>query len=40
VCCGETDAERDEGATEAKVEGQVRAALKGIAGDHELFAVT
>ena len=34
VCCGETDAERDEGATEAKVEGQVRAALKGIAGDH------
>lgn len=30
VCCGETDAEREAGETEAKVAGQVRAALEGL----------
>ncbi len=31
VCCGETDAEREAGTTETKVEGQVRAAFEGVA---------
>lgn len=30
VCCGETEDERDQGATETKVERQVRAAIEGI----------
>ncbi|MGH2730670.1 MAG: triose-phosphate isomerase [Actinomycetota bacterium] len=34
MCCGETEAERDEGTTEAKVERQVRAGLKGVSAPH------
>jgi triosephosphate isomerase (TIM) len=30
MCCGETEAEREKGETESKVEGQVRAGLQGI----------
>jgi triosephosphate isomerase len=30
MCCGETEVEREEGATEAKVERQVRGGLKGV----------
>jgi len=30
ICCGETDAEREAGGTEAKIAGQVRAALAGV----------
>ena len=30
ICCGETDAEREAGQTETKVEGQVRAAFEGV----------
>jgi triosephosphate isomerase (TIM) len=33
MCCGETDAEREAGETEAKVSGQVRAGLAGLAAD-------
>jgi triosephosphate isomerase len=33
VCCGETLEERDAGGTNAKVEGQIRAAFAGIKGD-------
>jgi triosephosphate isomerase len=33
MCCGETDAEREAGETEAKVSGQVRAGLDGLKGD-------
>jgi triosephosphate isomerase (TIM) len=33
MCCGETDAEREAGETEAKVSGQVRAGLDGLKPD-------
>jgi triosephosphate isomerase len=33
LCCGETDAEREAGETEAKVSGQVRAGLAGVKAD-------
>lgn len=33
VCCGETDAEREAGETDAKVTGQIRAAFAGIKAD-------
>jgi triosephosphate isomerase (TIM) len=33
MCCGETDAERERGETESKVEGQMRAGLQGIKPD-------
>jgi triosephosphate isomerase (TIM) len=33
ICCGETDDEREAGGTDAKVAGQVRAALAGIGPD-------
>ncbi|MFN2525892.1 MAG: triose-phosphate isomerase [Actinomycetota bacterium] len=33
VCCGETEEERDRGRTEAKVEGQIRAAFAGCAAE-------
>lgn len=33
VCCGETDAEREAGETEAKVAGQIRAALDGLSAE-------
>jgi triosephosphate isomerase len=33
LCCGETLAEREEGVTDAKVDGQVRAALSGLPAD-------
>ena len=33
LCCGETLAERDGGVTEAKVEGQIRAGLAGVAAE-------
>ena len=39
ICCGETDAEREAGSTEQKVEGQVRAALEGLKPDDAARAV-
>ena len=39
ICCGETDAEREAGSTEQKVEGQVRAALEGLKPDLAARAV-
>ncbi|HEV3472463.1 MAG TPA: triose-phosphate isomerase [Actinomycetota bacterium] len=39
ICCGETDSEREAGATEQKVDGQVRAALDGLKPDHAARAV-
>ena len=39
ICCGETDAERESGATESKVETQVRAALDGLKPDQAARAV-
>lgn len=39
VCCGETDEEREAGRTEAKVEGQVRAAFEGLKADQAAGAV-
>jgi triosephosphate isomerase len=33
MCCGETDAEREAGETEAKVSGQVKAGLAGVKAD-------
>ena len=33
VCCGEKEAERDAGATTAKVQGQVRAGLRGVSAE-------
>ena len=39
ICCGETDSEREAGATESKVEGQVQAALAGIKPDLAARAV-
>lgn len=34
VCCGETLEEREAGSAESKVEGQIRAGLAGVAGNH------
>ncbi|MDQ4065371.1 MAG: triose-phosphate isomerase [Actinomycetota bacterium] len=39
ICCGETDAERESGARESKVESQVRAALDGLKPDQAAKAV-
>ena len=39
VCCGETESEHAAGETLSKVEGQVRAALEGVAPDHARTAV-
>ena len=39
ICCGETDAEREAGSTEQKVERQVRAALDGLKPDNAARAV-
>jgi triosephosphate isomerase len=39
VCCGETDAERDAGRTESKVEGQVRVAFEGVKPERAATAV-
>lgn len=39
ICCGETDAERVGGETEAKVERQVRAALEGVKPERAATAV-
>jgi triosephosphate isomerase len=39
VCCGETDAERDAGQTESKVEGQVRAAFEAVKPERAATAV-
>ena len=33
VCCGETDTEREDGQTDAKVERQIRAAFEGLSAD-------
>lgn len=34
VCCGETEAEREAGETNSKVEGQIRAAFEGVKPEH------
>jgi triosephosphate isomerase len=34
MCCGETESERERGATEAKIEDQVRAGLGGLTREH------
>ena len=39
MCCGETDSERDAGETDAKVERQVRAGLKGVKPEQARSAV-
>ena len=39
ICCGETDAEREGGQTETKVEGQVRAAFEGVKPERAATAV-
>jgi triosephosphate isomerase len=39
LCVGETEAEREEGRTESKVEGQVRAALAGLKRQHATAVV-
>ncbi len=39
ICCGETDAEREAGSTEQKVERQIRAALEGLKPDLAARAV-
>ena len=39
VCCGETDSEREDGQTEAKVERQIQAAFNGLSADKARAAI-
>ena len=39
ICCGETEMEHENGRTEAKVEGQIRAAFEGLKEEHSRTAV-